>query len=159
MPHFTLEYSANLESFDITPLCAELARTLVAQQVDGKPVFPIGGVRVRAYRAEHYCIADGQPDAGFVHGSMKVGAGRSQATLKAAGDAAFEVIEQHFAKRFADAGLALSMEIGEFSEAGTWKHNNLHARFKPGLAGAAGAAEPRVAGAPAAPSAASTSKA
>jgi 5-carboxymethyl-2-hydroxymuconate isomerase len=28
--------------------------------------------------------------------------------------------------------LALSMEITEFSEAGTWKHNNVHARFKRG---------------------------
>jgi 5-carboxymethyl-2-hydroxymuconate isomerase len=24
----------------------------------------------------------------------------------------------------------LSLEINEFSEAGTWKHNNLHARLK-----------------------------
>jgi 5-carboxymethyl-2-hydroxymuconate isomerase len=24
----------------------------------------------------------------------------------------------------------LSLEVSEFSEAGTWKHNNLHARFR-----------------------------
>jgi 5-carboxymethyl-2-hydroxymuconate isomerase len=28
------------------------------------------------------------------------------------------------------AGLALSLELNEFSEAGTLKHNNLHPRFK-----------------------------
>jgi 5-carboxymethyl-2-hydroxymuconate isomerase len=26
--------------------------------------------------------------------------------------------------------LALSLEIYEFDEAGTWKHNNVHARFR-----------------------------
>jgi len=40
------------------------------------------------------------------------------------------MLKEHFAALFARRGLALSMEIVEFSEAGTWKHNNIHARFK-----------------------------
>ena len=39
-------------------------------------------------------------------------------------------MKAHFAEQFAQRGLALSLELNEFSEAGTLKHNNLHARFK-----------------------------
>ena len=46
------------------------------------------------------------------------------------GDELFAMLKEHFAALFARRGLALSMEIVEFSEAGTWKHNNIHARFK-----------------------------
>jgi 5-carboxymethyl-2-hydroxymuconate isomerase len=131
MPHLSLEFSNNLRDEDIGGLCTQLAKTMVAQQFDGKPVFPIGGVRVRAHAAEFYAIADGnQPDAGFVHASMKVAAGRAPEALKAACDAVFETMKAHFASAFERQGLALSLEFSEFSEAGTLKHSNLHARFK-----------------------------
>jgi len=29
-------------------------------------IFPLGGIRVRAVRCEHYAIADGNPDLGFL---------------------------------------------------------------------------------------------
>ncbi|MDY7579266.1 5-carboxymethyl-2-hydroxymuconate Delta-isomerase [Herbaspirillum sp. RTI4] len=131
MPHLTLEYSANLrDNGHLRELCGKLAQCLIAQQADGKAVYPIGGVRVRALAAEDYCIADGNPDAAFVHATLKIGAGRSEAVKKITGDALFEVIKIHFAEVFLQTGLALSMEINEFSEAGSWKHNNLHARFR-----------------------------
>jgi 5-carboxymethyl-2-hydroxymuconate isomerase len=41
-------------------------------------------------------------------------------------------MKAHFAAHYERMGLALSLEVGEFSEAGTWKHNNLHARFRKG---------------------------
>ena len=31
---------------------------------------------------------------------------------------------------FCEAPLALSMELYEFDEAGTYKHNNIHARYR-----------------------------
>jgi 5-carboxymethyl-2-hydroxymuconate isomerase len=89
----------------------------------------MGGVRVRAIPCDDYCIADGAPDAGFVHAILKMGAGRSEAVRNATGNALFDVIKDHFARQFVAHGLALSLEMAEFSEAGTWKHNNLHARF------------------------------
>jgi 5-carboxymethyl-2-hydroxymuconate isomerase len=85
---------------------------------------------VRAVRCEQYCIADGRPDAAFLHANLKIGAGRSESAKTATGDALFDVIKQHFADAFDKHGLALSLEINEFSEAGTWKHNNLHARLQ-----------------------------
>ncbi|MCX4177396.1 MULTISPECIES: 5-carboxymethyl-2-hydroxymuconate Delta-isomerase [Paraburkholderia] len=131
MPHLTLEYSANLaDEASIGQLCTSLAACLDAQRDNDQRVFPLGGIRVRALRCDQYCIADGRPDAAFLHANLKIAAGRSDATKKATGDALFEAIKQHFAAEFEKQGLALSLEINEFSESGTWKHNNLHARLK-----------------------------
>jgi 5-carboxymethyl-2-hydroxymuconate isomerase len=132
MPHLALDYSNNLpEAADMAGLCRRLAACLVAQRTaDSKPVFPIGAVRVRAFAAEAWCIADGAVDAAYVHAALKVGAGRHPDVLKATGDAVFAVMKSHFAELYEQSGLALSLEMAEFSEAGTWKHNNLHARFK-----------------------------
>jgi 5-carboxymethyl-2-hydroxymuconate isomerase len=131
VPHLTLEYSANLADGDsIGALCGKLAHCLDAQRENDQRVYPLGGIRVRAVRCEQYCIADGRADAAFLHAILKIGAGRSDAAKQATGDALFDAIKQHFADAFDQHGLALSLEISEFSEAGTWKHNNLHARLK-----------------------------
>ncbi len=106
MPHLTLDYSGNLREtgrFDV--LCASLARTLVAFEADGQRVYPVGGVRVRALRADHWAIGDGRTDAAFVHARLHVGAGRSAATLTATGDALFAAMKAHFADLFERQGL------------------------------------------------------
>jgi 5-carboxymethyl-2-hydroxymuconate isomerase len=128
----TLEYSANLRPKGRFPeLCTALARFMVDLQADGKPVFPAGGVRVRAIPCEEYCIADGSlADAGFVHAILKIGAGRNAAVRQAVCDGLFGIMKTHFADEFAIHGLALSLEFHEFSESGTLKHNNLHALLK-----------------------------
>jgi 5-carboxymethyl-2-hydroxymuconate isomerase len=132
MPHLTLDYSGDLTADgDIPGLCRELAACLIAQRAEGQQVYPTGGVRVRAFAADAWCIADGRIEASYVHAALKVGAGRSEATRRATGDALFAVMKAHFADRFERTGLALSLEMDEFSEAGTWKHNNLHARLRP----------------------------
>jgi 5-carboxymethyl-2-hydroxymuconate isomerase len=132
MSHMTLEYSANLrDEGRFGELCRELARFMTQLRVEGAAVFPPGGVRVRAVACEEFCIADGSlSDAGFVHAVLKIGAGRSDAAKAATCAGLFEIMKAHFAQVFAKAGLALSLELQEFSEAGTLKHNNLHARFK-----------------------------
>jgi 5-carboxymethyl-2-hydroxymuconate isomerase len=132
MSHMTLEYSANLRGEgSLGTLCRKLAQFMSALRVEGAAVFPPGGVRVRAIACEEYCIADGTAiDAGFVHAILKIGAGRSDAAKQATCTGLFDIMKAHFAGQFATRGLALSLELNEFSEAGTLKHNNLHARFK-----------------------------
>jgi len=126
MPHITVEYTANLgPDADIPGLLARINDVLIAQ--DG--LFPTGGIRSRAIELGHYRIADGAADDAFVHVTAKIGAGRDEVAKKRAFDALFHALEQHFAPLFARRYLALSMDVGEFSEAGTWKHNNIHARF------------------------------
>ena len=127
MPHFIVEYTANLErEGDLPGLLQKINATMIAQG----GMFPIGGIRSRAIRLDCYRMADGEADYAFVHATLKIGAGRDEATRKRAGDALFEAMKSHFAALYEKRYLALSMEIAEFSEAGTWKHNKVHARFK-----------------------------
>ncbi|KVE32531.1 5-carboxymethyl-2-hydroxymuconate Delta-isomerase [Burkholderia sp. TSV86] len=129
MPHIIVEYTANIrEAARIPVLLKMINDTLIAQ--DG--VFPIGGIRSRAIELQDYCIADGAADDAFVHVTFKFGSGRDEATKKRACDALFDAIKAHFAQLYASRPLALSMEANEFSEAGTYKHNNIHARYKRG---------------------------
>lgn len=127
MPHFIVEFTSNIKAEARIPeLLARVNQILIAQ--DG--VFPIGGIRSRAIELTDYCIADGQADYAFVHCNLKIGSGRTDAQKKQVCDQLFETIKAHFADLFAKRYLALSLELNEFSETGTYKHNNIHARFK-----------------------------
>ncbi|KVE28535.1 5-carboxymethyl-2-hydroxymuconate isomerase [Burkholderia singularis] len=127
MPHIIVEYTANIrEAARVPVLLKTINDTLIAQ--DG--VFPIGGIRSRAIELQDYCIADGTADDAFVHVTFKFGSGRDEATKKRACDALFDAIKAHFVQLYASRPLALSMEVNEFSDAGTYKHNNIHARYK-----------------------------
>src|SRR5688572_5860277 len=127
MAHLVLEYTDNLAAEGRLPeLLRKANETLIAQG----DVFPIGGIRSRAIELEHWCMADGAADYAFVHGTLKIGAGRSAEVRRRVGDALFEAIKTHFADLYARRYLALSLEVAEFDEAGTWKHNNVHQRFR-----------------------------
>lgn len=127
MPHLTFEYTDNLHADGNIPALLKKANQVL---IDQGGVFPIGGIRSRAIRLTDYCVADGTVDDAFVHATLKIGAGRSDEQKKKAGDELFQMISEHFAAIYQQRTLALSLEIVEFSEAGTWKQNNIHARYK-----------------------------
>lgn len=127
MPHVVLEYTANLKADGAIPqLLRKINQTMQAQN----GVFPLGGIRSRALELSDYCMADDEEDYAFVHITITIGAGRSQIQRQQAGDAVFETVKDHFAELYAQRYLALSMCLNEFNELGTWKHNNVHARFQ-----------------------------
>jgi 5-carboxymethyl-2-hydroxymuconate isomerase len=127
MSHFIVEYTRNIAAeADIPALLRKANETLIAQG----NVFPIGGIRSRAIELTAWYMADGEEDYAFVHGTLKIGAGREPAVKQRACDALFDMMKMHFAELYARRYLALSMELHEFDEAGTWKHNNVHARFR-----------------------------
>lgn len=126
MPHFIVEYTTNLKADgDIHGLLRKANKTLLAQG----GVFPPGAIRSRAIELFDYCMADDEEDYAFVHAQLKIGAGRTAEVKKRACDELFATMKDHFAAQFASRYLALSMELHEFDEAGTYKHNNVHARF------------------------------
>ena len=127
MPHFILEYTSNLRSEAAIP---QLLRKVNSVLIGHRDVFPIGGIRARAIELTEYAIADGCADDAFVHATLKIGSGRSAEQKKQVGDELFAMMEAHFSHLFLKRYLALSMELMEFSETGTWKRNNIHARFK-----------------------------
>ncbi|WHY79406.1 5-carboxymethyl-2-hydroxymuconate Delta-isomerase [Neobacillus sp. WH10] len=127
MPHIILEYTDNIKTeANISSLLKKLNMVLISKS----NIFPIGGIRSRAILLHDYCVADGTVDDAFVHVMLKIGAGRSEKDKKETCDELFEVIKGHFAELFAQRYLALSVELVEFSEAGTYKYNNIHKRYK-----------------------------
>lgn len=127
MPHFIVEYTDNIkEEANIKQLLEEIHKVLMARDT----IFPIGGLRSRAIELKEYRVADGAEDDAFVHAQLKIGAGRSEEVKKDVCDALFEVMKEHFHPVMSKRYLALSMELIEFSEAGTYKQNNIHNRFK-----------------------------
>ncbi|NMG71095.1 5-carboxymethyl-2-hydroxymuconate Delta-isomerase [Parazoarcus communis] len=128
MAHLIFEYTRNLgPAADIPGLLRKANQVMIAQEV-----FPIGGIRSRAIELVDYCVADGSADDAFVHATVKIGAGRSTEARQKTGDDLFAMMKTHFAALYANRTLALSLELIEFSEAGTWKHNNIHARYRQG---------------------------
>lgn len=122
MPHFIVEYSSNLDQQVDLP---QLGRTLRDSAV-ATGVFPLGGIRVRMYRADVYEIADGRPDAAFVHIMLRIGKGRDLKTRMDAGEAVFTDITDFFANQFDERPFALSFEIVEIDADTTFKKNNIH---------------------------------
>lgn len=107
MPHFILEYSSNLEpDVDIGALCEEIRRTAAA--IDA---FPMPGIRVRAFRADHYAIADGNPKHGFIDISIRLREGRPPAVKEAASAEIFEAARAFLAPVMTRRSIALSLEM------------------------------------------------
>ena len=107
MPHFSIEYSANLESMvDMPALCDHLRRAAIATGV-----FPMPGVRVRAFRAAHVSIADGDPQHAFLDLSIRLRAGRDPTDKQRATREIFEALQAFMAPTLARHSIALSLEM------------------------------------------------
>src|SRR5436853_3045837 len=78
MPHFTIEYSGNLDDRVDMGAVVEVVRKAAVET----GIFPLGGIRVRAVRCEHYAIADGGADLGFLDMVLRLGEGRDLADRK-----------------------------------------------------------------------------
>lgn len=107
MPHIVVDYSANMESrTDIAGLCDALRRAAIETGA-----LPMAGVRVRAIRADHVSIADGDSQHGYVDISLRLRGGRDLATRKAATTHIFATAEKFLAPAMAQYSVALSFEM------------------------------------------------
>ena len=122
MPHFTLEYSANLDSrVDMGKVCEVVRKAAIETGI-----FPIGGTRVRAVRCEHFAIADGNPEHGFIALLLRIGEGRDLATRQKAGEYVFKALSSYLDPVFAKSTFALSFDIQINDKDMSWKRNNIH---------------------------------
>ena len=126
MPHFTIEYSANLDGRVDMAAVVELVRKAAVET----GIFPLGGIRVRAVRCEHYAIADGAANFGFLDMVLRLGEGRDLATRKAAGEHIFQALSAYLDPVFADSKFALSFDIQINDKDTSWKRNNIHEALK-----------------------------
>ena len=126
MPHFTIEYSANLDNrLDIGAVC-EIVRKAAVET----GIFPLGGIRVRAIRCEHYAIADARNDYGFLDMVLRIGEGRDLATRQKAGEHVFQALSKHLDPVFAGSQFALSFDMQINDKDTSWKRNNIHEALK-----------------------------
>ena len=126
MPHFTLEYSANLDARVDMAEIVEVVRKAAVET----GIFPLGGIRVRALRCEHYAIADGNPQHGFLAMVLRLGEGRDLAARKKAGEHIFRALSVHLDPVFASSKFALSFDMQINDKETSWKRNNIHDALK-----------------------------
>jgi 5-carboxymethyl-2-hydroxymuconate isomerase len=126
MPHFTIEYSANLDGrLDIGAACEVVRKAAVETGI-----FPLGGIRVRAVKCEHYAIADARQDYGFLDMVLRIGEGRDLKTRKTAGEHVFQALSRHLDPVFAASKFALSFDMQINDKDTSWKRNNIHDALK-----------------------------
>ncbi|WP_257169281.1 5-carboxymethyl-2-hydroxymuconate Delta-isomerase [Bradyrhizobium sp. SRS-191] len=126
MPHFSIEYSANLDnSVDMAAVCE-----IVRKSASETGIFPIGGIRVRAIRCEHYAIADGKADYGFLAMLLRLGEGRDLPARQKAGEHVFKALSDYLDPVFASSKFALSFDMQINDGATSWKRNNIHDALK-----------------------------
>lgn len=121
MPHIIVEYSANIEDAIDTDVFFEKLVDIAVET----GVFQLSGIRVRGERRDRYRISDNHPDNGFVHTVLRVGHGRPEEKLKAAGERIYAVICDHLRPLSDARAMNVSMEIQEIHPVLTFKQNNI----------------------------------
>ena len=107
MPHVQIDYSPNLERrLDIAGLCRTLRDAAVASGI-----LPLAGIRVRAIKADHVVIADGQPDHAYLDISVRLRGGRTDAAKAEATALIFAAAEAYCAEVMATSSFMLSLEM------------------------------------------------
>lgn len=126
MAHFVLEYSENLASkaLDLDALFTRLIDEAVATGI-----FPLAGIRCRAHKCEHFRVASGDPEFGFVHLNVRIGSGRSEDDKTRAAKVLFDVLSGHLSTIYESQGLAISFELTELP-AHKFNQNNLRDYLK-----------------------------
>ena len=129
MPHLTVEYSANIEAdVDMQAYCEAMRDAMVATGI-----FPLGGIRVRAFPCRTYAIADGADDYGYLHMICRVGHGRNEETRLEAAETIYAAAEEFLKPRIGDRPFALSLDLDELHPVTSLKrYNTLHAHLKVG---------------------------
>ena len=126
MPHFQIEYSANIEDeVDISALCDNIRTSAAKVQA-----FPIAGIRVRAVRVEHFAIADGNPKHGFIDLSIRLREGRPDNVKLDALNAIFSALKNFMANAMETRSIALSTEMRDIDNVLSAKFGNIRDHMK-----------------------------
>lgn len=125
MAHLSIEYSPSFDARgDIASVCKALHGAMIETGI-----FPLAGIRIRAYRAEYAIIADDDPANAFMALTLSVGSGRSNEMLKSAGDAIFRTAQRAMAELLSTPHFALSLEIRIIDPELSWKDTPIHGRL------------------------------
>lgn len=121
MAHFIYEYSANLDEalLDMPGLMQKMHEAAAISEI-----FPLAGIRSRAIKCDHYRVADGDQQKGFINLSMKVGRGRDDATRMQSGELFWNIMLTHLEPLMAKQSVTCSYEMRELEELVKFNHRN-----------------------------------
>ncbi len=121
MPHFQIDYSANLDDVvDMGALCEAIRA--VAADID---TFPTAGIRVRASRVDHFAMADGNAKHGFIDLSVRLREGRPDDVKQDAIARIFAALKAFMAPAMETRSVALSAEMRDIDAALSPKFGNV----------------------------------
>lgn len=140
MPHVVILYTPNLDArTDLTALCRRLADALLTVTSEaGQQVFPTPGLRVLAYPAAHYALADGgavgraaggDGNYGFIYVNLRMGRGRSEAVQQEAGRVLEAAALEHLAPLLSMHPVGLTVQVDEGHEVFDAKRGSLRPLF------------------------------
>lgn len=110
MAHLSIEYSRNLApDLDMDAFCDRARRAMI-----DTGIFPIAGIRVRAFAADHVSIANGDADLGFADCLLRMGPGRSEEARATAVEEIYAALEK-FVEGKLSIPFALSLEVIELN--------------------------------------------
>ena len=111
MAHCLIEYSANLETeVDFSAFC-EVMRAAM----EDHGAFPVPGIKVRAYPAHHYAIADGGNQHAFIDMHVRLREGRTDDVKKDATQHLFAAAKEFLRPTTAKRSLGLSLEMRDIT--------------------------------------------
>ena len=109
----------------MTALCGHVRQVILSTGL-----FETGAVRVRAFKADSWSIADDLMENAFLDMEFRIGKGRSAEDRKQAGETIFAAVSEFLKKRFETPHFALSLEIREIDAELSWKKNAIHPRLR-----------------------------
>ena len=121
MPNITIDYTANLRGMFVPQdLVAALHRGAVACET-----FPITGIRVFCRESEHFVVAHGERDEGFVQIQVRIAPGRSDVLKRRIAETLLAAAENALEPVFATRSVGLQLEVTEFADAFTVRKSTL----------------------------------
>jgi 5-carboxymethyl-2-hydroxymuconate isomerase len=112
MPHIIVEYSSNLEgSMDVQGLLNALHQAMI-----DSGAAPVPGIRTRAVRRDHYCVADRDPKNAFVHIIVRMREGRPKEIYQKVGEMLMAAAEKSLDRVLAQHPMQLALEMHEITQ-------------------------------------------
>lgn len=112
MPHAILEYSQNIiDDVDHHELFRQLHEIMT-----GTGTVRLEDIKSRVYRADHFYVADGNPQNAFVHLTIRILEGRDPAVRQAIGERALALLRASYPESTAELNCQFSVEIHEMSK-------------------------------------------
>ena len=115
MPHITVEYTNNIQNeVNISELLQGINDSLISHT----DLFSAKGIRSRAIKLTDYKVGNGLSNDAFIHVTLKISTGRTEAAKERVLEHLFNALESHIKEARTKNDIALSLEVSELDHDG-----------------------------------------